>query len=137
MVGATVLIADAEDRLLILHRTDNHLWGPPGGAVEPGEDVETAARREVKEETGLIVGEMQLFGVFSGPELFYEYPNGDQVYNVNIVYLTRDYNGEFAVEKEEASEMGWFAPDHLPGISPPLRPVIARWVEWVRENNRE
>jgi len=50
MVGAAVLILDDHDRLLLLKRSDSGCWGPPGGAVELGEAVEDAARREVSEE---------------------------------------------------------------------------------------
>ena len=46
MVGAATLIVDEQNRLLLLHRSGNDCWGPPGGAVELGEVVEDAARRE-------------------------------------------------------------------------------------------
>jgi ADP-ribose pyrophosphatase YjhB (NUDIX family) len=46
MVGAAILIVDEQNRLLLMRRSDNGCWGPPGGAVEPGEVVEDAARRE-------------------------------------------------------------------------------------------
>src|SRR5512143_1278875 len=88
MVGATVLVFDRQNRLLLLKRADNQCWGPPGGAVEPGEVVEEAARRETLEETGLEIGDLSLFGVFGGEDQFYRYPNGDEVYNVTIVYIT-------------------------------------------------
>src|SRR5664280_453363 len=81
MVGAAILIVNNENRLLLLERSDSSCWGPPGGAVELGEEVEAAARRETLEETGLEIGGMELFGVFSGPQLYYRYPNGDEVYN--------------------------------------------------------
>ncbi len=53
MVGATVFALDEQDRLLMLMRTDNKMWGVPGGSVELGESVEEAARRETREETGV------------------------------------------------------------------------------------
>ena len=79
MVGAAVLILDERNRLLLMKRCDIRRWGIPGGAMELGEIVENAARREALEETGLEIGEMSLFGVFSGPELYYKYPSGDEV----------------------------------------------------------
>lgn len=103
MVGAGILIQDAEQRLLMLKRSDNHLWGLPGGAVEPGENVEANARRETREETGLEVQDMELFGVFSGPELYYEYPNGDQVYNVSIVYQAMKVTGDVRLNHEHTA----------------------------------
>lgn len=45
MVGAAILILDIQDRLLLMKRSDSGCWGPPGGATEPGEVVEDAARR--------------------------------------------------------------------------------------------
>ena len=127
MVGAATLIVDSENRLLLMKRSDNGCWGPPGGAVELGEVVETAARREVREETGLETGEMVLFGVFSGPELFYRYPNGDEVYNVTIVYLARDWRGEVGLNYEH-TDWRWFAAADIPeDLSPPIQPVIEQF----------
>ena len=129
MVGATIFALDDQDRLLLLLRTDNACWGVPGGAVEPGEVVEEAARCETREETGLQVGEMSLFGVFSGPGMYYVYPNGDQVHNITIVYLTRDLRGEMDLDPAEHSDYGWFRLDALPEpISPPLLPAIRQLV---------
>jgi 8-oxo-dGTP pyrophosphatase MutT (NUDIX family) len=124
MVGAATLIVDDQGRLLLMKRSDSGLWGPPGGAMEPGEAVETAARREVREEAGLELGELTLFGVYSGPELFYRYPNGDEVYNVIIVHLTRRPRGEVRLSAEH-TDWGWFAPAEIPeDLSPPIRPVV-------------
>ena len=129
MVGAAVLILDEQERLLLLKRSDNGCWGPPGGAVEPGEGVETAARREAREETGLEPGELELFGVFSGPELFYRYPNGDEVHNVTIVYRARPQAGQVRLN-EEHTGWKWFARGEIPvEISPPIRPVIRAFLE--------
>ena len=51
---------------------------------------EETAKRELFEETNLQVGEMKFFGIFSGKELYYRYPSGDEVYNVSIVYITHN-----------------------------------------------
>lgn len=60
MVGAAVLVLDKQNRLLMMKRSDTGRWGIPGGAMELGEVVEHAARREALEETGLEIGEMAL-----------------------------------------------------------------------------
>lgn len=129
MVGAAILVVDHENRLLLMKRSDSGCWGPPGGAAELGEYVEAAAKRETLEETSLEVGEMSLFGVFSGPELFYRYPNGDEVYNVTIVYLSRDWRGEVQLDHEH-TEFRWFPASEIPAaqeISPPILPVIEQF----------
>jgi 8-oxo-dGTP pyrophosphatase MutT (NUDIX family) len=128
MVGAAILILDEQNRLLLLKRSDSGCWGPPGGATEPGEVVEEAARRETLEETGLQVGEMSLFGVFSGPELYYKYPNGDEVYNVTVVYLSRDISGNVQLNGEH-TVWGWFTAKDIPDdLSPPIKPVIEKFM---------
>ena len=127
MVGAAVLIVDEKNRLLLMKRSESGCWGPPGGSVELGEAVEMAARREVREETGLELEEITLFGVFSGPELFYVYPNGVEVYNVTIVYLARFKSGDIRLNGEH-TDWRWFAPADIPeSISPPIRPVVERF----------
>ena len=127
MVGAAILIVDEQDRLLLLKRSDSGCWGPPGGATEPGEVVEEAARRETLEETGLKVGDMSLFGVFSGPELYYKYPNEDEVYNVTIVYLSSEVTGDIRLNGEH-TEWRWFTMEDIPeDISPPIIPVIEKF----------
>ena len=89
--------------------------------------VEDAAKRETFEEVNLGVGEISLFGVFSGPELYYKYPNGDEVYNVTVVYWSGDWYGEIKLNAEH-TEWKWFAANEIPeNISPPIRPVIEQF----------
>ncbi len=129
LVGAAVLVIDARERLLLGQRSDNRAWGIPGGALEPGETLEEAARRETLEETGLAPGELRLWRVFSGPEFFYVYPNGDQVHNVSAVFECREYSGVLAGDGEH-SRFQFFDPDHLPEpVSPPVEPVMRAWLE--------
>lgn len=131
MVGAVVAVFDAQNRILLQHRTDNGSWGLLGGSMEPGEQFEETARREAREESGLEVDELELFGLFSGPELFYEYPNGDQVYNVGAIYTCRKANGNLR-PSSEGSELRYFAIDALPeSISPPDAPILRKVVEHI------
>jgi 8-oxo-dGTP pyrophosphatase MutT (NUDIX family) len=122
--GASIILFDRENRVLMLQRTDNQRWCFPGGAVELGERVEDAARRELLEETGLRVDSLELFGVFSGPELHYRYPNGDQVHIIDTVFVARSFTGELSIDSE--SRLGKFVPiEEIPDeISPPVIPVV-------------
>jgi 8-oxo-dGTP pyrophosphatase MutT (NUDIX family) len=126
MIGATVFVFDEKDRLLLLKRTDNECWDPPGGAVEPGEVVEEAAKRETFEETGLELGELSLYGVFSGDDQFYRYPNGDEVHNVTIAYISRVQGGGVQISPEH-TDWKYFPLTGLPSaIGPPIIPVIKK-----------
>lgn len=55
--AARVLLLDPADRVLLVRFEDRQTgfawWTTPGGGIQPGESPETAARREVGEETGL------------------------------------------------------------------------------------
>jgi len=124
MCGASVIIYNPDGQVLMLHRTDNDSWCFPGGAIELGEKVEEAAMREVFEETGLHLMNLELFGVFSGQELYYKYPNGDEVYNVDIVFKSSTYTGNLELN-DEGKEIKFFNVDDIPGrISPPVIPVV-------------
>ena len=65
--GASVIVVDDAGRILMQQRQDDGTWSYPGGRVEIDETVEDAARREVREECGLVVGELSLLGVFIAP----------------------------------------------------------------------
>jgi 8-oxo-dGTP pyrophosphatase MutT (NUDIX family) len=134
LCGPAVMLLDPEGRVLLHLRADIDAWGLPGGAVEPGERLEEAAVREVQEEVGLICHSLELFGVYSGPELYYRYPHGDEVHNVTVAYLCRDFSGTIQVDPAEGRDARFFAIDDLPAaISPPTRPVLndlqRRWGE--------
>ena len=84
----------------------------------------------VEEETGLTANSLELFGIFSGKELHYIYPNGDEVSNVDIVYICRDYTGTLKRQENEVEELRFFAFDEIPeNLSPPIRKPLGQWVK--------
>jgi 8-oxo-dGTP pyrophosphatase MutT (NUDIX family) len=111
--GAVVLIFNDVGQLLLQHRSDGG-WGLPGGLMELGESLEETARREVKEETGLDIGELKLEGVFSGGEYYLKVANGDELYSVTTVYSTKDYKGELVSDELESIDLQFFSLHQLP-----------------------
>ncbi|MFG6147613.1 NUDIX hydrolase [Halobacillus sp. B23F22_1] len=115
---AGCLILDDQDRVLLQHRTDNHHWSHPGGVVEIGEAVEDTVTREVLEETGLRVQELELFNIYSGDSQHYVYPNGDEVYFVNVIYICKNYEGILAADQDESKDVQFFKLGSLPEMTP-------------------
>ena len=67
--GTRIIIQDAMGCILLQERSDFGVWGLPGGNAEEGENLESVVVREVKEETGLDVFDVQPFGFGSDPSL--------------------------------------------------------------------
>ena len=105
------------------------MWGYAGGSIEIDERIEECAKRELFEETGLVADEMTLFMINSGPEVHYVYPNGDEVSNVEIIYLCKKYHGTLKRQEEEIEELRFFFFFYVPdAISPPIRPVMEKYL---------
>ena len=127
-VRASVIIIDNYGRILLQLRSDTDTWGYAGGSVEIDEKVEDAAKRELHEETGLIAEELTLFGVFSGKDLHNTYPNGDEVSNIDIVYICRHYTGELRCQVGEVEILKFFDISDLPdNIFKPNVPAITEY----------
>ena len=66
--AADVIIRVGQSIVLIKRKNFPHGWALPGGFIDYGESAEHAAHREAKEETGLNVQTLELFGVYSAPD---------------------------------------------------------------------
>lgn len=82
-------------------------WDVPGGYLEYGEHPEDAARRELKEETGLDIRIVRLLGVYVS-----RYGPTEQR-TLDLIYLAEVAGGEER-PADDASEIRWFAPGELP-----------------------
>lgn len=118
MVGVCAIITDGENRVLLEHRRDFDLWSLPGGAVELGESVLEALKREVLEETGLCVETAELMGLYTGPRFDVTYPNGDQVQNFTITFQVSRWSGALLHDVTESYGVQWWPLDQLPALSP-------------------
>ena len=114
MSCACVIVENEKGEVLLQRRRDNHLWCYSGGSIELDEEVERAAARELFEETGLVARELKLFGIYSGLDNHFTYPNGDEVSCIDMVYICTDYTGELRAQDTEVEELRFFSREDLP-----------------------
>ncbi len=112
--GVRALIPNTEGEILFQRRTDNALWGLPGGSVERDETVFEALQREVVEETALEVIEAEPMGLYCGPNQKFSYPNGDRVQCFAIAFIVRKWEGEPIADGLEGSCVRFFPVLNLP-----------------------
>jgi 8-oxo-dGTP diphosphatase len=110
-IGVGVII-ERNGQVLLLKRTNVHgagTWSTPGGHLEYGESPEECAIREVKEETGVDIGNVIFKGITN--DLF----EVSEKHYITIWMEGRHLSGEpVADAAQEASDMGWFSWDALP-----------------------
>ena len=121
LIGVGIVVRRRDRVLLGLRRSNTHgdgVWQFPGGHLEWGESVADCARREVREETGLVVtidGE--------GPWTNTVFPDGGRHY-VTVFMLATSHEGEpMACEPDKCDQWHWFRWDDLP--APLFLPILA------------
>ncbi|MDB5447652.1 MAG: hypothetical protein JWQ97_2969 [Phenylobacterium sp.] len=122
--SARLLVVDAQRRVLLFRFAFREgalagrvFWATPGGALEPGESFEEGARRELAEETGLVIDH-------PGPEIarrafVMRAPEGDEVMAEERYFLVRVDAfepvdaGWTELERQVMTELRWWSRDAL------------------------
>jgi ADP-ribose pyrophosphatase YjhB (NUDIX family) len=109
ITGTSIIPILPDGRIVLIRRRDNGLWGLPGGMVDWGEDIPTAVRRELAEETGLEIAKIRrLVGVYSSPD------RDPRIHSICVV-VEAEVQGNFQVKDTmEVAEVQAFDPTSLP-----------------------
>ena len=129
--AAGALIVDDAGRLLVGVRANEPAkgtWDLPGGFAEPGEPIEDAVRREVREETGLDLEALEYAG--SEPNA---YPYKDVTYpTCDMAFLARPVGGQTARPGDELADLLWVPREEVDpsrfGL-PSVRRIVERWLD--------
>jgi 8-oxo-dGTP diphosphatase len=107
------IFRESDRKFLLIHKAKGRFgegfWNGPGGKIEPGENATQAARREVLEETGLVVHDLKIVG-----NLKFFFGEGKKKPDwTAVIFRTNRYEGKLSRGGEEGS-LRWFDEKKLP-----------------------
>jgi 8-oxo-dGTP diphosphatase len=123
-VDVVLATREPRPRVLLIRRKHEPFagtWALPGGFVDANEKLPDAARRELREETGLATGDLEQLYTAGDPG---RDPRG---WTVSVVYLARVKADELKpVAADDADEVAWFPLDDLPALAFDHAMILAR-----------
>lgn len=128
-LAPAIIVLVERGKELLLARSRHFLPGiysVLAGFVEPGESLEEAVAREVKEEVGVTVKDIKYFGSQPWP-----FPH-----SLMIGFTAQYADGEISLEDSEIEDAGWYTADHLPQI-PGKISIARKLIDWFVEKQEK
>ncbi|KFZ25776.1 MAG: Nucleoside triphosphatase NudI [Candidatus Izimaplasma bacterium HR2] len=113
-IGITAIIK-YKDQYLFESRVDCDQWSLVGGGMEDDESLEDCAMREILEETGIKVKieDLNLIKLYSCPSRIAEYPDGNVIRIVSVVFEIDLKTKPDTICSEESLELKWLKKDEI------------------------
>jgi 8-oxo-dGTP diphosphatase len=134
-VDVVVVTRGARPMVLLIRRKHAPFagsWAIPGGYVEIDEPLEDAARREMREETGLDVGRLEQLHTFGDPR------RDPRERTISVVYLARVEASEVKPHAgDDAAEVGWFNLQEPPELAFDHKEILAHVRRRLKRKSRD
>jgi 8-oxo-dGTP pyrophosphatase MutT (NUDIX family) len=128
---ARLLVLDSLDRVLLFSADDprGRLWFTPGGGVQRGETLTSAAVRELAEETGYVHDEASIGPVVATSAGLWSPADGQVFFGADSFFLVRVAGPDISTDGQEPLERSiitghrWWAPSELSEATEVILPV--------------
>ena len=112
VVAGSAAVIDKQGKILLMRRTDNHLWAMPAGLMEVGETPADAVVRETYEETGIRCIPKALVGIYDSR--IWDKGLAHHVYKFTFLCEPCEVQSNSQFDTHETLEIGWFDEKCLP-----------------------
>ncbi|GGB24221.1 hypothetical protein GCM10011492_12700 [Flexivirga endophytica] len=134
--AAGVAVFNGSGSLLLGRHAHDDRWATFGGSVEAGESTQVAALREVREEAGLPLGDLEMFGTFGGSPIYtVQYADGSsESYTVTMFGHVMCREVRPRPDGIEILECRWFTPDDLEAaiLAEDMAEIVPAALDWFR-----
>lgn len=128
-ISPAVIVLIERGNQLLLARSKRHpsgLYSVLAGFVEPGETLEEAVVREIREEVSIEVNDLKYFGSQSWP-----FPN-----SLMIAFTCQYAGGKIVLDSNEMEDAGWYSIESMPRV-PPKMSIARQLIDWFVAKNSQ
>ena len=135
--AARIIVENDNHEILIIEKRDTGQIGIPAGALEENETIEACIIREVKEETGLQLLDLEVIGISSNPDSeTVNYPNGDCIQYFTVEFYSSKWTGTIKIKDTDEIRAARFAHVNQIGKLPENEQSAFESLKYYRANGK-